>query len=402
MSEKILCVDDEPHVLEGYQRALRKEFNIEIAVGGEEALAAVAARGPYAVIVSDMRMPNMDGVQFLSCVKELAPDSVRMMLTGNADQQTAIEAVNEGSIFRFLNKPCPPEMFARVLADGIKQYRLVRAEKDLLEHTLRGSIEALTDVLSLVNPTAFGRATRARRLVTQLAAELRVKDAWQVEIAAMLSHVGCVTIPEGTLIKVYEGMHLRADELRMLQHHPQVGGELVRRIPRLEEVAEIITYQEKRFNGSGLPDDERRREGIPLGARILKVALDFDKLTEAKLSGGGAFDEIRRRGDWYDPEVVAALKQVLTCEETFEDRYVLVNDLAPGMTLAEDIVTSAGLLLTAKGQQVTQSLCLRLRNYLNGGGISDHIKVKMQPGSAAGHAAPPAHRPIKNVRPNAL
>ncbi len=397
MKEKILCVDDEPHVLEGYQRALRKEFDIEIAVGGADALAAVAERGPYVVIVSDMRMPNMDGVQFLARVKELAPESIRMMLTGNADQQTATDAVNEGSIYRFLTKPCPTEALARALTAGIEQYRLKRLEKELLEQTVRGCIEVLTDILSLVNPTAFSRAARARRLVEQLTAALKVTDAWQVEVAAMLSHVGCVTIPEGTLIKVYEGMHLHADELRMLQHHPQVGGDFVRRIPRLETVAEIIRYQEKRFNGSGLPDDERRGKEVPLGSRILKVALDFDRLTEAKLTNVEAFEEISRRDGWYDPEVVAALEQILACEDDYEDRCVLVSELLPGMTLAEDIVTPAGLLLTTKGQQVTRSLCLRLQNYI--GGIPEHIKVKVQSDKAVSMDAPPALIPFEGINP---
>ena len=160
MTEKILCVDDEPNVLQACRRQLRKRFHIETADGGEQALQAIAGQDPYAVIVSDMRMPGMDGIQFLARAKELTPNSVRIMLTGNSDQQTAIEAVNEGNIFRFLTKPCPAESLAKAIAAGVEQYRLVTAEKELLEKTLRGSIKVLTEVLSLVNPTAFGRAAR--------------------------------------------------------------------------------------------------------------------------------------------------------------------------------------------------------------------------------------------------
>ena len=106
MTTRILCVDDDSNILLGYQRALRKQFQIEVALGGEEGLAAVRNQGPYAVIVADMRMPGMDGVELLAKVREIAPDTVRMMLTGNADQQTALEAVNQGHIFRFMTKPC--------------------------------------------------------------------------------------------------------------------------------------------------------------------------------------------------------------------------------------------------------------------------------------------------------
>jgi DNA-binding NtrC family response regulator len=205
MTERILCVDDDPNVLQAYQRALRKQFHIEPAFGGEEALQAVAEQGPYAVVVSDMRMPGMNGIELLAKISEIAPDTVRMMLTGNADQETALEAVNQGHIFRFMTKPCPPEIFAKALEAGLAQYRLITAERDLLSKTLSGSVKVLTDVLGLVNPAAFGRAARVRRLVHELCARLPVGAAWQVEIAAMLSQIGCVAVPEETLAKVYNG-----------------------------------------------------------------------------------------------------------------------------------------------------------------------------------------------------
>ena len=138
--ERILLVDDDPNVLAGYTRTLRRQLIVETAPGGDAGLAAIAERGPFAVVVSDMRMPGMDGVQFLSQVRRRAPQTVRMMLTGNADQQTAIEAVNEGHIFRFISKPCPPERLLKNLLAGCHQHRLVTAERELLEQTLQGSV----------------------------------------------------------------------------------------------------------------------------------------------------------------------------------------------------------------------------------------------------------------------
>src|SRR5207253_2334943 len=157
------------------QRQLRKKFDLVIAVGGEEGLAAVAERGPFAVIVSDMCMPGLNGVQFLTRVREVAPDSVRMLLTGHADVPSTIGAINEGNIFRFLTKPCTPEAFGKALEAGVEQYRLITAEKDLLEQTLRGSIKVLTELLALANPLAFGKASRVQRLVRRLG------DIFQVE-----------------------------------------------------------------------------------------------------------------------------------------------------------------------------------------------------------------------------
>ena len=255
MSNAILCVDDDTNILAAYRRQLRGSFKIEVASSGADGLEVIKNKGPFSVIVSDMRMPGMDGIEFLSRVKKSSPNSVRMMLTGNADQQTAVEAVNEGHIFRFLNKPCPPESLAKALTAGIEQYQLITAEKELLEKTLLGSIKILTEVLSLVNPTAFGRASRVQRLVRKLAETMNVTATWQLKAAAMLSQVGCVTVPEATLEKVYNDKTLTSEEKQMLQSYPQIGSELVANIPRLDVVSKIIAYQEKRFDGSGWPTD---------------------------------------------------------------------------------------------------------------------------------------------------
>ncbi len=374
-NEKILCVDDEINILLSCQRSLRKKFQIEIALDGEKGLEAVASRGPYAVIVSDMRMPGMDGIQFLTRVKEMAPDSVRMMLTGVADQHTAIEAVNEGNIFRFLSKPCSLENLAKTLEAGVQQYRLVTAEKELLEKTLSGSVQVLTDVLSLVNPTAFGLAARVRRLVSRLAAVLQVPNAWQVEIATMLSHVGCVTVPEETLMKIYKRQPLSPEESRMFQAHPQIGHDLIVRIPRLEPVAEIIAYQEKLYDGQGLPQDDKRGPHIPLGARILKVALDFDKLDSTGFSKAKAYEELKKREGWYDPAVIKALKEALAGEINYDSRSTKVEELSLNMLLAEDLLSPKGLLLLAKRHEVTSSLRERLRNLVLKKLITEPIKV---------------------------
>ena len=376
MAEKILCVDDDANILAAYQRQIRRDFRVDTALGGEEGLETIAERGPYAVIVSDLRMPGMDGIQFLSRVRGAAPDSVRVMLTGHADLKVAIEAVNEGSIFRFLTKPCPPEMLAKALTAGIEQYRLVTAEKELLEQTLRGSIKVLTDILALVNPTAFGRASRVRRLVNQLSEELNPEESWQMEMAAMLSQVGCVTLPEDTLRKICQGSGLSLAEEKMFLEHPQMGRDLIANIPRLEKIAEIISYQEIRFDGTRLPDDAKIGSDIPTGARMLKLALDFDVLVSSGLSEKEALGKIILRGEsWYDPAIVCALNKVIDVDEEYEAVAVTMDELAPDMILADDVKGATGVTLITKGQEVTLSLLMRLKNYLAVAKIQEPIKV---------------------------
>jgi FixJ family two-component response regulator/GGDEF domain-containing protein len=122
MSEKILFVDDEPAVLEGYQRLLHRDFTVCTAVGGYLGLAAIEANGPFAVVVSDMRMPEISGVEFLAQVRQKSPDSVRMLLTGHADFNAAIEAVNQGNIYKFLTKPCEKETLVSAIRSGLSEY----------------------------------------------------------------------------------------------------------------------------------------------------------------------------------------------------------------------------------------------------------------------------------------
>jgi len=375
MTEKVLFVDDDRHILEAYQFMLGREFDVEIAVGGMDAQIALASQGPFAVIVSDLRMPGMDGIELLQLAREKSPETVRIMLTGNANQETAIEAVNEGNIFRFLTKPCSTETLAKAVRAAMQQYRLVMAEKELLSKTLSGTIQLLTDVLSLVNPTAFGRASRVRRLVGQLANTLRLENSWEIEIAAMLSQLGCITIPGETLQQFYEGQPLDAAGLKLMQTYPQLGSDLLRHIPRLEAVAEIVAYQEKLFHGGGVPADERRGTNIPLGARVLKLALDYDKLLSSQMTSSQALAELQSRPNWYDPQVLRALEIVLAREVRYEPRWANINELKTDMILAEDIVSLKGMLLITKGQEVTRSLCLRLNNFRAWGAITEPIMV---------------------------
>ena len=375
MSDGILCVDDDASILEGYKRHLRKEFKLETAVGPEQGLQMVAEGGPFAVVVSDLQMPGMNGIQFLARVREQAPDTVRILLTGNADLQTSIDAINQGQIFRFLTKPCTPEALANTLKAGLAQYRLITVEHELLEHTLSGSIKVLCEVLSLVNPEAFGRSTRITRYVEAIAANLHVSELWAIKTAAMLSQIGCVILPEAVLKKVYRGETLTPEESQLFNQHPFVAFDLIAKIPRMTRVAEIIKYQDKYYDGVGVSGDRRQGNEIPMEARILKVALDFDALESAGKTKVEAFNQLKQRTGWYDPTVIEALKAAFAQEIKYETQTAMVADLREHMILAEAINSSTGILLASKGQEVTQSLILRLKNFGETGGVRQPFTV---------------------------
>ncbi len=373
--EKILFVDDDLLLLDFYRCVTSDLYTVDIADSGHAALELLNGGESYAVIVSDMIMPVMDGITFLSQAGAIAPDTIRIMLTGYADKETAIEAINQGRIFRFLTKPCDIEEMARVIEAGLKQYRLVVAEKELLEHTLRGAVEVMAEVLAVANPTAYERAVRTKKWVSKIAAELRAENVWQIEIAAMLSQLGCVSLSEEVVHKIYEGKQLSSTDLRQFQNHPQVAHDLLNHIPRFEPIAEIILYQEKRFDGSGALSAENSGDGIPFGARILKVVLDFDKALLSGFTHKEAVAQLQRRKEWYDPRIFQCLEVILQKEVLFDTHFLAVDRLQPGMILVEDILSKSGLVFAAKNQELTASLCQRLKNIIPGSLRTETAKV---------------------------
>jgi len=373
--EKILIVDDEKNLLAGLERQLRGAFNIVTAESGALGLKVLREEGPFAVIVSDMQMPEMNGIQFLVKASEICPDAVRMMLTGNADLETAMHAVNEGNIFRFLVKPCQKATMERALADGIKQYRLVMAEHDLLENTLKGSVRVLTSILELVSPHAFSRTSRIQNYVSQICRRLNVEDIWQYELAAMLSQIGCVAVPSDTLSKVYAGGDLSEEELQMFRDHPQLGKQLLSNIPRLEKVSEMVSGQLTGIQKMAPESDTLPSDPGLLGAEIMRTAMDFDSLISQGKSAAQALGEMKSGNNSYHPDILKTLREIQVAQVEMHLKAVNIRDLNDSMILAENIQTQNGALLAAKDQQVSVSVPKLLMNYVEQKAIRETVSV---------------------------
>jgi response regulator RpfG family c-di-GMP phosphodiesterase len=263
MNEKILFVDDDVNLLAGCERSFRRKFRVETAEGGELALKKIAESGPYAVVISDRQMPSMDGIQFLSLVRERAPDSVRIMLTGNADLEGAIKVVNEGNIFRFLTKPCAHDVLAKAVEDALVQYRLVVAEKELLNKTLGGSIKLLTDILGMLDPKSFGRMQVVRQLIAHIGQQFKFENDWEIPLAFMLAPIGNVTVPAELLQRWRAGAALTTAETQAIAQLPETAARLIDNIPRMAGVARIIRYHRKNFDGTGNPVDTVKGSELP-------------------------------------------------------------------------------------------------------------------------------------------
>ncbi len=377
MNSKILIVDDEPNLLEGLKRILGNEFTVYTASGGEMGLNVITDSGPFAVVMSDMRMPGMNGVQFLRLLRERWPETVRLMLTGNADIQTAIDAVNEGCIFRFLCKPCPENALKAALQAGLVQYELITAERDLLEKTLHGSVKVLTEMLAIVNPAAFSRSSRIHRSVKHMAEQLGLRDAWRYEVAAMLSQIGCVVFDSETVEAVYAGAVLPAAEQERFKMHPSIAFDLLNRIPRLELVAAMIAGHRGRPVGKGNPLPSEVIQPVELGSHLLKIAGDFDQLQLHGASLKEALTKLKSRPAEYYSAAVNALESLSADKVSFVMREISIRELSTGMILDHDLRSANGMLLVARDQEISYPLLVRIRNLNQKSPILEKIRVKI-------------------------
>jgi len=373
MPEQILLVDDDRNILDGYRRTLRSEFLIDTVDCGGEALALIESRGPYAVVISDMRMPGMSGIDLLKKVKSAAPETVRVMLSGNADMQTAIDAINEGSIFRFLVKPCAKELMAKTITAALVQYRLITAEKQLLEQTLSGCLHVLSDVLSLVNPAAFGRAERARRYIHHVVTAMKLGNPWQYEVAAILSQLGCVTLAPETIDAVYQGETLSPTEQSQYDAHPSVAASLLSKIPRLEPVAWMIEHQ----NRPVTPEEAADAGEMRTGAEVLRMILEYEHLIHQGTSRTESAHQLAAKNRNFSQKFFEALVSLDPNAEESETRKCQIADLAPGMILQQEVRSTTGGLLVSRGQEVTPTVIFKLKNLYSRRAIAGEVTVSL-------------------------
>jgi hypothetical protein len=304
-----------------------------------------------------MRMPSMNGATLLSRFREKAPDTIRLLLTGYAEVEAAMAAVNQGQIFRFLTKPCPPEILIPAIEAAAAQHQLVTAERELLEQTLVGSIRALTEALSLARPEAFIGQARQHERARKVAEELKVPDAWHVEVASMLGSVGYVVLPAEVVAKVHAGTPLDAAERNMVKRLPEVAERVLAHIPRLDTVRAVLKYQIV-----DAPPPDPRDPAPPIGAVILSVLRD---LAAAEVRTGDtslAIAQLKTRTDRYDATVLAAMATACAARAP-EVHRLRISELRSGMLFVDDVKAQTGLLLVARGQRATEPLLERLRNF---------------------------------------
>ncbi|MCX7044745.1 MAG: response regulator [Candidatus Sumerlaeota bacterium] len=388
MSGRILCVDDEQSILTFLKRMAQQEkMEVTCAQNGAEGLKQIQDSGPFAVIISDLQMPEMDGIEFLAKARELSPESIRIMLTGHAEISTAVEAINKGRVFRFLTKPCDPEDLILVLRAALEQYRLEHAEKALLEKTLTGCVQVLMDLLAMMDEEIFGQSVALRAMVRSLAKRWNIKDSWELEISAMLMKIGMITLPPELQLKLKKGVPLDAAESELAQRIPQIGHDLVDNIPRMARVADNILYQSKWFNGTGFPTDAILGEQIPIGARILHALSEFLEQRVDKTNPISTFHGMMRNEGRFDPQILDFIYKGFGMPGSLTPptqappppkqliMEIPLVDLKIGHVLADDIRTQDGRSVVTSGSEISGTQLAKIRNYSAGYGVIEPIKI---------------------------
>jgi len=416
----ILLVDDEENILHALNRSLRKEgYRILTAGGGREGIAIVE-KEKISLVLSDYRMPEMDGVDFLSEVKKRSPDTVRMMLTGYADMQAVLASINRGEVYRFATKPWNDEEIRLIIRDGIRQYEMVQELWDLQELTQRqnlvlkdlntnlerkvaertrelerlyGELErnffdfvrVFTGLLELKSPYLGGHSKRVAALARRLAegSKFPPGEVLNIEIASLLQDIGTMGFPEGLLKK--RESELDRVEKALIEQHPILGQSALSHIEKLNIVGFLIRHHHERFDGSGYPDN-LRGDKIPVGSRIISIAGFFDELVNPPDGGegysvDGAIHVLEmERGRRFDPELVTRFTDLIHSvrhEEIERDIIEIdIGELKEGMVLASDIKTKRGLLLMARGETVRSSHIDKIRRFHNIDPVVARIAVR--------------------------
>ena len=377
-NESVLFVDDAPDLLLGLQVMFRGRFDVQTAGCAEDGLAAIRRHGSFAAIVADMRMPGINGAQFLARVREMSPDSSRMLLTGNADTATAVEAVNEGNIFRFLVKPCEKRELTEAIEAGVEHHRTLVAERDQLECMQLGNIKLLTDVLRAAHPVISAKSMRMARTVRHISRRLNLAVLGRLEAAASLSQLGCVTLPAELVQQAYVGARLTAEEQQQYDAHPQVAQALLASIPSMEAVGWIISQQFTR----DIPMQSPLAAGadsasMVFGARVMKLAAAFDAYRMRMLTDKEALSRLRSRDQEFDKQLVDLLAELATEKAGMELRKVPVSQLEIGMVLEQEIRSRHGMLKMAKGQEVTAALRIKLYSLVHAGIVEGQVLVQV-------------------------
>jgi response regulator RpfG family c-di-GMP phosphodiesterase len=410
----ILCVDDEPHILSALRRLFRTQGYEVLTAGSAQAGLALLAEREVDLVISDMRMPEMDGVQFLEQARVARPDALRLLLTGHADVEQIMDAINRGEIYRYITKPWDDTEILLVVRHALERRALEQeklrlesltlrqneqlrelnqgleakvaartaelrgahdellASNDKLKRSFLTSIRVFSSIIELRGANLAGHSRRVADLARRIAVRmgLDAHETQQVFIAGLLHNIGKIGFADDLLDLPVSMMN--GDQLNQYKRYPARGEQLLMPLDDLGEAAAIVRAHQERFDGQGFPD---RLAGlnIPLGARILALASDYDNLQIGILTRNRLAPEqaaalvLERRGTRYDPAVVAAFVEVTSGRSAVpappRGQALPVAALRPGMRITRDLITRDGSLLLSADHVLSARLIAQIADF---------------------------------------
>ncbi len=389
--ETVLLVDDDERLLNDLRSQLRGKFEIVTAVGGERALEILENQSEIAVIICDMQIRGMTGIEVLEAFSKKSSATTRIMLTANADQDCAIEAINRSHVYGFLKKPCSTDSLIEGIENGLTHHRLLVREKNLMETTLAGSIKLLSDVVSLMDPAATLDSRKIGRWADVLSPHLIGVNRWELNFAVMLAPLGRIAIPLDALLRHNKNESLSAEERAMIESVPKVGNRLLNNIPSMATVSNAVLYQDKNFDGSGFPDDNTHGAEIPVIARVLRILKSLAEISGDSELAATHLDELLRHKEWFDPELLLIARQHLIAPETSTPEskdqrqeevhttrpstMVRTSTLHEGQRLAADLINTDGTLILSEGTKLSQTQVEKIRSMLELSKLSESTAV---------------------------
>jgi response regulator RpfG family c-di-GMP phosphodiesterase len=405
------------------RRLLRPHgYQVTIANSGAQALAVMEEQA-FDLVISDMRMPEMDGAQFLEQVKRRWPDTVRLLLTGYADVTSTVDAINKGEIYRYISKPWDDNELLLIVRQALERKALEREkvrlelltarqneelrdlnanlELKVMERTVElrkahdkvktsflTSIKVFANLIELRGSNLAGHSRRVADLARKIANRMALSpaDSQDVFLAGLLHDIGKIGLPDLLLVKPVPQM--TGEELGLYRKHPVKGEQSVMALEELRGAARIVRSHHERFDGQGYPDG-LMGDSIPIGARILCVANDYDGLQIGSLSVRRYTQEDAKKliaegkGKRYDPQVIEAFLDIVGKVEVRDTGEIElgVADLKPGMILSRDLLSRDGVLLLAADYILDANLIRQIRDYAASENIVMHIHVRTSGGS---------------------
>jgi len=420
----LLFVDDESNILSSLKRLFRPlGYRIITAQSGAEGLTTLEAQ-QVDLIISDMRMPGMDGATFLAQAAQQWPATVRILLTGYSDLTSTIAAVNKGRIYRYISKPWEENDIVLTVKRALEQKHLEEERRRLeiltkkqneelrelnatleskvaartgelqqtvsflelahksLDQSYRTTVEVFSNLIEMRESRGQGRARVIAQQVAQLAELLGLDTAesQNLHYAALLRNIGKINLSDHLLAKPFSTMN--ETERKTFIQHPIVGEGLLMALEPLQEAASLIHYQHEHYDGTGYPDGIKG-DAIPVGARILKVVGDYNDLQHgllltAHLDQSEARDYlVKHRGTRYDPQMVDMFRKVIgrlaEHKDKVSERCVKSNGLQIGMVLSRDLVLNDKVLLLSQGHSITEHIIERIHHLEES--INDDLEI---------------------------